>query len=128
MISITLEDKNSLNIFNKGWWGPTKQEWAPILLEENKPFWQLQTDTYGRPWQRLNPKTPDEDNKILRETGLMFDTAVVRAWGNKFIVGTTRYGVDHQFGTKKIPARPWMGVPDLAIDKLSPIAWKHILK
>lgn len=128
MIKISIEDKKSIKLFNKNWWNPTKIEWAPVLLEDNKPFWQAQTDIYGRPWQSLDPNTPDSDGKILRETGLMFDTASVKPWGNKFIVETTRYGVIHQFGYKKIPARPWMGVPDSALEKLAPIAWKHILK
>lgn len=128
MIKITLKDKNSLKVFNKGWWNPTKIEWAPILLESNKAYWPLQTDTWGRPWKSLDPDTKDKDGRILKETGLMFDTAVVRPWGNKFIVQTTRYGVNHQFGTKKLPSRPWMGVPDSSLERLHSIAWKHILK
>jgi len=48
--------------------------------------------------------------------------------GNRFLVDTTPWGVFNQFGTKKMPARPWMGVPDSSLDKLSDIAWKHILK
>jgi phage gpG-like protein len=95
---------------------------------ENKPFWAAQTDADGRPWATLDPQTPDVDNIILRETGEMQNTAVVRPWGNKFMVDTTFYGAFQQFGTKRIPARPWMGVPQSALDKLPGIAWKHILK
>jgi phage gpG-like protein len=127
MIKITVEEKKSLKPFNKGWWNFTKVEWAPVLLEENKPFWELQTDSYRRPWVALDPGTKDLDGFLLRETGEMFNTAVVRPWGSKFIVDTTTYGAIHQLGTKKVPARPWMGVPDSALDRLPSIAWKHIL-
>lgn len=128
MISIRVKEPKSLRPFRKDWWNPTKQEWAPVLLQENRPFWQAQLDPDGRPWQPLKTATVDTDGKILRETGSMFTSANVRAWGNKFIVETTPYGIYHQLGTKKIPARPWMGVPDPALDKLGEIAWKHILK
>jgi phage gpG-like protein len=128
MISIKLQDRGSLAPFKPGWWGPTKTEWAPILLTENKPFWAAQTDADGRPWAALDPQTPDVDNIILKETGEMQNTAVVRPWGNKFMVDTTFYGAFQQFGTRRIPARPWMGVPQSALDKLPEIAWKHILK
>jgi phage gpG-like protein len=128
MIKVRLEERGSMRPFKKGWWNPTKQEWAPILLEENKPFWPSQISPEGRPWESLKPETKDSDNRILHETGRMFLSASVRAWGNKFIVDTTPYGVVHQLGNKKTPARPWMGVPDAALDKLPSIAWKHILK
>ena len=128
MRKIRLQDKGSMKPFKKNWWNQTKQEWAPILLDDNRPFWSQQTDTEGRPWASLQPNTNDTDGFILRETGKMFSSAVVKPWGNKFIVETTHYGVIHQLGTKKIPARPWMGVPDTALEKLPPIAWKHILK
>lgn len=88
----------------------------------------MQTDTYQRPWLSLDPRTKDADGFLLRETGEMFNTAVIRPLGKKFFVDTTVYGAIHQMGTKKIPARPWMGVPDVSLDTLSTIAWKHILK
>jgi phage gpG-like protein len=128
MIKIKFQDSGSIKPFKTNWWASAKVEWAPVLLEENKPFWSAQTDTDGRPWAQLSPLTPDVDNIILHETGEMQNTAVVRPWGNKFMVDTTHYGAFQQFGTKRIPARPWMGVPQTAVERLPEIAWKHILK
>lgn len=134
-IKVTLKEKGSMTPFLPGWWGPTKIKWAPVLLEENKPFWTAQTDTEGRPWKQLDPDTKEERKKegygtefILRETGEMFNTAVVKPWGNRFIVETTPWGIFHQFGTNKVPARPWMGVPDSSLGKLAEISLNHILK
>jgi len=134
-IKVTLKEPGSMQPFKLGWWGPAKVEWAPALLEENKTHWYAETDYEGKPWVKLDPETIKEKDAegygsrfILRETGEMFNTAVVRPWGNRFLVDTTPWGVFNQFGTKKMPARPWMGVPDSSLDKLSDIAWKHILK
>lgn len=120
-------DKNGLKPFNRNWWKLSREQWAPVLLEENKPYWAAQTDTEGRPWVKLDEDTPDTDGFILKETGEMFNSAVVRPWGRKFLVDSTFYGVIHQFGTRKVPARPWMGVPESSLIRLSNIAVKNIL-
>lgn len=57
----------------------------------------------------------------------MQDEAEINPSGAGFKVKTTSYGRYHQYGTSKMAARPWMGVPDKSLQKLPPIAWKHIL-
>jgi phage gpG-like protein len=64
----------------------------------------------------------------LRATGLMEDSMQITTQGNRFIVNTTPYGGYHQFGTSKMVARPWVGVPLMSLQKIVPIAWKNILR
>ena len=119
---------------NLNWWKPTKEEWVPVLLDAHPQFWKREVDpTYERPWKKLSPryaawkrkKYPGEP--ILRATGLMQDAAYIFTKGDKFLVRSTDYGADNQFGIGKQEARPWMGVPDISLKAIVPIAWKNIL-
>jgi hypothetical protein len=136
MFKFSTKTNFGVKLFNPDWWEPTKLEWAPILLNENKPFWKNQTEPNGRPWKPLTnqyrawKKRKFGEQPILRATGKMQDTAKVltNLRNDRFEVLTTNVGPYHQFGTKKMAARPWMGVPDSSLEKLSGIAWKNILK
>jgi phage gpG-like protein len=119
---------------NLNWWRPTKQEWVPVLIDDHPQFWKRQVDpTYQRPWQQLTPRYADYKNKkypgqpILKATGLMQEIAHITTRGNVFLVNSTYYGKYNQFGTSKMAARPWMGVPDISLKQIVPIAWKNIL-
>ena len=125
---------NGLIPMNLNWWKPSKEEWVPVLIDDHPQFWKQQVDpTYQRPWNRLTPRYASWKSQrfpgepILRQTGLMQDIAHITTRGNVFTVRTTPYGAFHQFGTSKMTARPWMGVPDISLQKLSDIAWKNIL-
>lgn len=133
MITIKVS-KRDLNIFRKDWWRNTRAEWAPKLLLENQKNWPLQVDFQGRPWKSLTPNYEKWKRSnygslpILRITGRMLDTANIEAKGDKFMVESTELGPYHQFGTKRMVARPWMGVPDKSLNILAEIALKHIVK
>lgn len=125
---------NGLVPMNLNWWKPTKEEWTPVLLDDHPAFWRKQVDpTYQRPWKQLTPRYaawkaeryPSEP--ILRLDGTMQDVAYIYTQGNKFLVRSTYYGRYHQFGTSKMVARPWMGVPDISLKQIVPISWKNIL-
>ena len=125
---------NGLTPMNLNWWKPTKEEWVPVLIDDHPQFWKKQVDpTYLRPWQQLTPKYASWKSKrypgepILRQTGLMQDIAHITVRGNVFTVHTTGYGGYNQFGTSKMVARPWMGVPDISLKQIVPISWKNIL-
>lgn len=120
--------------FKKNWWTPTQKEWAPVLLKENKSLWPTESDpTSGRPWAGLTARYRQwkvgqvGGLPMLMFSGRMFSTAKVKPYQTGFSVASTDYGKYHQFGTSKMAARPWMGVPDTSIEQLPPIAWKHIL-
>lgn len=121
--------------FNLNWWKPTQKQWAPVLLGDHRVPWRQESDpTTGRPWKSLTPSYRVRKSKrypgepILRATGRMQDTARITPRGEGFDVKTTRYGAYHQFGTQKMVARPWMGIPDTSLQKIVPIAWRNILK
>ena len=135
MIRFRVDNKGKgLTPMKLNWWKPTKEEWVPVLLDDHPQFWKRQVDpTYQRPWQRLTPRYADLKAKkygiqpILRATGLMQDASYIFTKGNQFLVRSTDYGAYQQFGTSKMPARPWMGVPDISLKQIVPISWKHIL-
>jgi phage gpG-like protein len=119
---------------NTKWWKPTKEEWVPVLLDDHPQFWKKQVDpTYQHPWARLTPRYANWKSQnfpgqpILRATGLMQDLAYIYTRGNVFLVKSTHYGKYHQSGTSRMAARPWMGVPDISLKQIVPIAWRNIL-
>jgi hypothetical protein len=122
MIKLKLQKPLSINF---DWWAPTQKEWAPILLEMQKPFWKDERDpTTGRPWAKRVP--PTGDWPILRKTGDMQDTAKIVPYNTGFNAITTNYGPYQQFGTSKMVARPWLGIPEKALGRLGDIAFKNI--
>jgi hypothetical protein len=135
MIRIKVDNSGrGLTPLNLKWWKPTKEEWIPVLLDDHPQFWKRQVDpTYQRPWARLTPRYAAWKQKnfpgepILRRTGLMQDAAIITTRGNVFSVRSTYYGGYNQFGTSKMAARPWMGVPDVSLKQIVPISWKNIL-
>lgn len=134
MIKFVMKGKGLIP-FNTNWWGATQTQWAPILLQENRRIWPSQRDPSNRrPWAALSPtyrkwkeqKYPG--NPILKLSGNMLNSAEVFPKGSGFSVLSTNYGRYNQFGTSKMPKRPWMGLPREALQKLPAIAWSNILK
>jgi hypothetical protein len=126
---------NGLTPMNLRWWKPTQEEWVPVLLDDHPQFWKQQVDpTTGRPWQSLSNRYSAWKEKhfpgqpTLRATGAMQDASFIFTKGDQFLVRSTYYGGYNQFGTSKMPARPWMGVPDISLKQIVPISWKHILR
>ena len=136
MIDIEFKSDFRVKPFNLWWWQPAKEEWGGTLVEDNKPFWKNQTEVNGRPWKPLSAKYRAWKERvygnlpILRLSGNMLNSAEVVTYlrNDKIDVRTTKVGPYHQFGTDTIPARPWFGIPDKSLDRLSEISWKHILK
>jgi hypothetical protein len=133
MIRFSLKG-NGAAPMNLNWWKPTQREWVPVLMDDHPAFWKRGVDpTTGRPWARLNPRYAAwkaqhyPGQPILRATGTMLDASYIFTRGDEFLVRTTSYGPDNQFGVGRRPARPWMGVPDISLKQIVPIAWKNIL-
>jgi hypothetical protein len=133
MITIKTQG-NGLIPMNLKWWKPTKEEWVPVLMDDHPQFWKDQVDpTYKRPWAQLTPRYASWKSKhfpgepILKRTGLMQEASYIYTRGDEFRVRSTKYGAANQFGTPKMVARPWMGVPDISLEQIVPIAWKNIL-
>lgn len=116
------------------WWNPTRKEWSLVLQESQSEYWQQQTNPFnGQPWKALTQKYAAKKSAlypgapILRATGAMQDTMTIQSTPKKFHVHGVEYGKYHQFGTKRMSARPWVGVPDHTMGPLADIALKHIL-
>lgn len=130
MIEFKLKRPPTVNL---DWWKPTQKQWAPILLKDQKPFWKDQRNpTTSEPWARLSPDYAAHKQKkypgqpILRATGRMQDTAKILPWQQGFKAQTTSYGPYQQFGTDRMPARPWLGIPPNSLAQLGVIAFKNI--
>lgn len=127
--------RGSFRGFRKNWWRPTQREWAPVLLQKNRDFWPEEKDpTTGKPWEAMTPKYRNwkigavGNLPILMLSGRMLSSSTIRPYKSGFQVNSTPYGKYHQFGTSRMASRPWMGLPDTAMEELPPIAWKHILR
>lgn len=124
------------DLFNLNWFDKTKEDWTEVLSDENKKMWSLQVDPKGLPWRALSPSYEKWKRKNfgplpilkLKSSGGMLDDASLFTLGDQIKVKTTSYGIFHQRGTDKMPARTWMGIPDTAMRALPEIALKHILK
>lgn len=73
----------------------------------------------GTPWKPLSPVTLDRRRKkgrgaqILRDTGRLMNSLSYKTSGNTVTVFTNvKYAGTHQYGFKKIPARPFLGIND----------------
>lgn len=65
--------------------------------------------------------------RILQETGAMVSSVSSRVSGNEARVGpSVRHAIYHQFGTSKMPARPFVGVADRHHPKLQKIAQDYV--
>lgn len=119
---------------NTRWWPETQKQWSTKLLQDNRKFWSQEREPgTGRPWKALSPRYRAWKERtrggqpILRYTGKMQDSAKILPKGSGFEVSTTPYGRYHQFGTGRLVARPWMGVPETSMESLTVLAWKNIL-
>jgi phage gpG-like protein len=119
---------------NTRWWTPTRKEWAPVLQDSQSEYWQQQTNSFnGQPWKPLTEKYAAKKSilypgaPILRATGAMQDTMTIQSTPKKFHVHGVDYGKYHQFGTKRMSARPWVGFPEQTLGPLTELAWKNIL-
>lgn len=130
-MSLTFKLEGKPKLFRSNWWTSTKSEWVPYLKMANKENWYLGVDDMGRPWRALSPEYAKWKSENYGSStplgGRMFDSSDIVVRGNRFIVKTVPEGVYAQFGTENMPARPWMGVPSKALDKLEELSIKNLL-
>jgi phage gpG-like protein len=78
----------------------------------------------GRSRVRSNARPSD----ILKDTFLLRDTVTYQASAVSVAVGTPqRYGLHHQYGTKKMPARPFLGVDEQDRQEIIAIVGDYLL-
>ncbi len=98
-----------------------------ILAEGIRKCFDLAQDPSGRKWAPRRPPVPQ--HPPLVETGALQFAAVVAAGHPKAAgglitvsVGEPFYGVFHQTGTRRMPARPFFGVSDEVMEQLAGLA------
>lgn len=100
------------------------------MERETKLNFARQQSPDGKPWAALSPSTlrQKKTGAILRETGaLAGSVAFMGASATEARVGAgTEYGVYHQFGTSKMPARPFIGIADRHRDKIEQIFQSYL--
>lgn len=79
----------------------------------------------GTRWDELTSR----DGQPLMDTGVLYGSITAQVHGNTLQVGTaTDYAHYHQFGTKHIPARPFLGVTDDLLTSIKELthAWFNL--
>ena len=107
---------------NLDWFGRSCSEVEEILEQHHKEAWSNEEDPVtGIPWMG------DED---LKETGSMMATTVFKCstgLGKMFGALVSKpYGKYHQYGTKHIPMRRWLGLNTSMIDQIESVFVKHV--
>ena len=70
-----------------------------------------EVDPDGNKWKRRKVETnKTRGRKILHNTGQLKRVTYIAGKGFVKIGASVDYGVFHQFGTKKMPARPFLGI------------------
>lgn len=128
--------RGSFSTFNENWWANSRNEMAQILLQDNQSAWPQEIDPQERTgWAPLSAKYASWKSRIaagqpiLRLTGRMQDRTRIRAAGSPGIFTATMgadYGRYHMFGTSKMPARPWLGVPQMSMPRITEAAARAI--
>lgn len=73
----------------------------------------------GISWQALQSPRRRGGHKPLSDTGVLKGSIRYVLGNNSVTVGTeVEYSIFHQFGTKHIPARPFLGVSDELINEM----------
>lgn len=90
-------------------------EIGSILEDSTRQRFYDKTDPTGAQWANLLSSTQDKkgNNKILVQSGDLMASITHHANATSTTVGTPKiYGVYHQFGTKNMAVRPFLGLSD----------------
>lgn len=125
---MTFKFRGSVQLFNENWWGSSKIGLADILQQDNEEAWSRERDPQtGMGWAPR--KQPTGDWPILRRSGTMQDKVKIRPIGiGLFATKTTNYGPFHMSGTRRMTARPWLGIPMSSIPKMESVVKKAIIR
>lgn len=95
------------------------------MERQTKLRFAKQRDPDGKAWEPLKPSTlrRKKTRAILRETGaLAASISVVGPSGSRVrVVAGQAYGIYHQTGTKKMPARKFLGINEENVTSIKKI-------
>jgi hypothetical protein len=85
------------------------EEILPNSLQER---WRREEDPKGRKWKKRI--SDDEPHPLLRKSGEMQDSLRFSVSGNTIFAQTSEIGKFHQYGTRRMVKREWIGLPTTA--------------
>lgn len=96
---------------------PVMREVGDAVREASMDAFKREASPEGAKWPPLSPATIRRRrggpvHRILQDTGALRQSIVKRLEGNRSVIVGARveYAPFHQFGTKRMPARPFLGV------------------
>lgn len=115
---------------------------AAILKSETLRHFEAESDPTGKKWAPLSASTIEARRKgkskrktnrrgygakILRDTGRLYGS-IATNYGNGWAeVGTTiEYAAQHQFGTKRVPRRSFIGISKRISDRIDATVKKFL--
>lgn len=111
---------------------PVMAEIGEALREASMEAFDTETAPDGRRWKPLSPVTIARRRggppyRILQDTGTLRQSITRQVDSPLSVVVGTRvsYGAKHQFGSGRVPARPFLGVSDEARSEIEAtiVAW-----
>jgi phage virion morphogenesis protein len=105
---------------------------ATYMVRETQLNFAKQSTPDGAGWAALAPSTllHKKSGAILRESGaLAASISIVEVSSSRAIVGSSGvdYGIFHQMGTSKMPAREFIGISDRHTSKIKEIFEAYLL-
>ena len=101
---------------------------ANVLREDAEEAFETEQSPEGKKWEDLDPVYKKSryakgyDGKMLHRTGQLIDSLNIDYGDDFAAVGVSEsYGIYHQLGTKKMSARPFLGVSEDGIDEIKDI-------
>ncbi|QOF67438.1 phage virion morphogenesis protein [Actinobacillus sp. GY-402] len=106
---------------------------ANVLREDAEDAFENERAPTGEKWEALslgykkNRYEKGYDGKILHRTGLLIASLNIDYGDDFAAVGVSEpYGIYHQFGTKKMSARPFLGISEDGVDEIKEILVRQI--
>lgn len=101
---------------------------ANVLREDAEDAFENEQSPTGEKWKDLDPAYKKSryakgyNGKILHRTGLLIASLNIDYGDDFAAVGVSEsYGIYHQLGTKKMSARPFLGVSEDGIEEIKDI-------
>lgn len=101
---------------------------ANVLREDAEEAFETEQSPDGKKWEDLDPVYKKSrfakgyDGKMLHRTGQLIDSLNIDYGDDFAAVGVSEsYGIYHQLGTKKMSARPFLGVSEDGVDEIKDI-------
>ena len=101
---------------------------ANVLREDAEDAFEAERSPEGKAWQELDPAYKKSrhaqgyDGKILHRIGTLINSLNIDYGDDFAAVGVSEsYGVYHQLGTKKMKARPFLGISEDGVEEIKDI-------